>query len=229
LGISFSHLDGPREGTAESFDATEVLLGRAPSNQIRFPADQFPTVSNRHAAVRFEKNAWWLFDLDSTNGTFINKKRVRKSALATGDVIQLGEDGPRLGVALPGDELVRTVVASSARADAPSVARRIPTRTRGPTTFGEKMKRVRGRLFIMLGGGFAVVEFVQILQQEYGWDRKYFNLALNLTIAALLTGSILAYFHGEPGRQRFTLTELFLLSLVWAISGVLVLFEFLGA
>jgi pSer/pThr/pTyr-binding forkhead associated (FHA) protein len=50
-----------------------------------------PNVSRRHAELREEGGSWWLVDLDSTNGTELNGKRVQRAKLADGDRIRLGE------------------------------------------------------------------------------------------------------------------------------------------
>lgn len=67
-----------------------TLLGRAASNQIALDRDG---VSRHHAriAVSADRIAT-LFDLDSTNGTFVNGARVSRMVLREGDRIQLGPD-----------------------------------------------------------------------------------------------------------------------------------------
>jgi pSer/pThr/pTyr-binding forkhead associated (FHA) protein len=40
--------------------------------------------------VRQEGATWWLVDLDSTNGTELNGKRVQRAKLEDGDTITLG-------------------------------------------------------------------------------------------------------------------------------------------
>ena len=77
----------------ESFTFTQsvVTVGRSPFNDL--PIDN-PTVSNYHARLHYHANQWWLDDLSSTNGTFLNGDRVTTSTvLTTGDVIEFGEVG----------------------------------------------------------------------------------------------------------------------------------------
>lgn len=47
-------------------------------------------VSRRHAEVVLEGGAHWLVDLDSTNGTLVNGKRVKRVKLEAGDKITVG-------------------------------------------------------------------------------------------------------------------------------------------
>jgi pSer/pThr/pTyr-binding forkhead associated (FHA) protein len=50
-----------------------------------------PTVSERHAKIRFEKQKFWLDDLDSAYGTFVNNTVIKTKSLPDGAMIRLGE------------------------------------------------------------------------------------------------------------------------------------------
>ena len=47
-------------------------------------------VSRQHAEIRAEGGVHWLVDLDSTNGTLVNGKKVKRVQLDSGDRIELG-------------------------------------------------------------------------------------------------------------------------------------------
>jgi len=65
-----------------------ATVGREPGNVVRIDDD---SVSARHAMIRHENGRWWLEDLGSTNGTFVNESRVTgRASLQNGDIIQLG-------------------------------------------------------------------------------------------------------------------------------------------
>jgi len=49
-----------------------------------------PSISSRHAAIEQIDDVWFIEDLRSTNGIFINGKRVARQAVANGDVVHLG-------------------------------------------------------------------------------------------------------------------------------------------
>jgi hypothetical protein len=68
-------------------DKERIAIGRREDNDIRL--DDGAT-SGHHAAVITVLNDSFLQDLNSTNGTFINGKRIQKHALRTGDVIAIG-------------------------------------------------------------------------------------------------------------------------------------------
>lgn len=72
-----------------SFTQPEIFLGR--SSTCDFVVDD-PTISARHARLFFRQGQWWLDDLASTNGTFLNGELVKTSILVTdGDMILLGQ------------------------------------------------------------------------------------------------------------------------------------------
>jgi pSer/pThr/pTyr-binding forkhead associated (FHA) protein len=48
------------------------------------------TVSRRHAELRLVEGRWMLRDLGSTNGTWVNGRRVMEAEVAPGDELQLG-------------------------------------------------------------------------------------------------------------------------------------------
>ncbi|MCA9970219.1 MAG: FHA domain-containing protein [Anaerolineales bacterium] len=79
-----------------------TVMGRGPNNDIVF-AD--PEISRQHAQIVLgEDGVYSIKDLGSTNGLFVNGRRVVGSApLSSGDVVSLGESIV-LGFYLPGAE-----------------------------------------------------------------------------------------------------------------------------
>jgi hypothetical protein len=65
-----------------------VILGRDPSCSLQF-AD--PHVSRRHAQLRYARGTWYVQDLGSTGGTYVNGARVTAAALREGDRVRLGD------------------------------------------------------------------------------------------------------------------------------------------
>ena len=49
-----------------------------------------PYASGQHCVVRFEEGEYVLVDLDSTNGTYVNRERVVKHHLVDNDTIRIG-------------------------------------------------------------------------------------------------------------------------------------------
>jgi pSer/pThr/pTyr-binding forkhead associated (FHA) protein len=99
-----------------------VAIGRHPSCEF---AIRKGDVSRRHAEVRAEAGRYWLRDLGSTNGTFVNGHRVDgEQQLEPGDRIEIGSstitfceiDSARSdAMAFPGDEKTRVAERVEAR------------------------------------------------------------------------------------------------------------------
>ncbi|MCX8061207.1 MAG: FHA domain-containing protein [Anaerolineales bacterium] len=71
------------------FQQLEVMIGRDVGCDLRL-ADS--TVSGRHAKISFQQGQWWLEDLNSTNGTFLNQTRLTEPVVLTiGDEIRCGQ------------------------------------------------------------------------------------------------------------------------------------------
>jgi len=66
----------------------QVTIGRKPDNDIQI--DNL-AVSGHHAAVRKVLNTYLIEDLKSTNGTFVNEKKIDKYELLDGDQVTIGK------------------------------------------------------------------------------------------------------------------------------------------
>ncbi len=85
------HLDG--QTLAEyNMSKERYTIGRLPDNDIRIDN---PAVSGHHALVINILNDSFLEDLNSTNGTYVNGKIIKKHALQHGDVITVGHHALR--------------------------------------------------------------------------------------------------------------------------------------
>ncbi len=97
--------------------ATEIRddvarLGRSPDCTVVLGGESAGVVSGVHAELRYAGAEWRLADLGSRNGTFLNGRRLTAPAAAVlraGDLITLGEAGPRLSVVAVAEVLAPTV------------------------------------------------------------------------------------------------------------------------
>ena len=62
-------------------------VGRAPGADFSLDA---ALVSRLHCRLEAEGETLLVVDLDSTNGTFVNDKRVERARLASGDRLRIG-------------------------------------------------------------------------------------------------------------------------------------------
>ena len=74
-------------GKQREIEKRRVVIGRSKDADIQV---EDPNVSRRHAEVRQEGAAYWVVDLDSTNGTEINGRRLKRAKLRPGDTITVG-------------------------------------------------------------------------------------------------------------------------------------------
>jgi len=81
--------NGSFEGTEYALSDDETLIGRNPTTDITLLDE---SISREHAIVSFDSatGTWTLEDLQSTNGSKLNGKRIRSAALADGDEIEVG-------------------------------------------------------------------------------------------------------------------------------------------
>lgn len=84
----FIRTDAPGKGDLR-LRSPLCRLGRALDNDICLDND---SVSGCHAEVyHLPDGAFQICDLDSTNGTWVNGKRIQMQTLNNGDVVELGE------------------------------------------------------------------------------------------------------------------------------------------
>src|SRR5712672_2239259 len=80
-------LNGSLENQVIDLTPDPMTIGRASACNIRI-ADQ--GVSSKHAKIWCEDGQYFLMDLGSTNGTFVNDRDVDREKLSDGDVITFG-------------------------------------------------------------------------------------------------------------------------------------------
>ena len=81
--------NGGFEGMTYALEGEETLIGRNPNTDITLLDEG---ISREHAIILFDDDQarYEIEDLESTNGTKVNGKRVRNAPLAPGDEIQIG-------------------------------------------------------------------------------------------------------------------------------------------
>ncbi len=64
-----------------------TVLGRGENCEVRIPLDN---VSRRHCEISLDGNELKVKDLASSNGTYVNNKRINECSLAAGDRLVIG-------------------------------------------------------------------------------------------------------------------------------------------
>ena len=84
----FVVVQGAKAGARYALDTNVVTLGRHPRSDI-FLDDI--TVSRRHAEVRRDGARYWVRDVGSLNGTYLNGERVEDGEMIDGNELQVGK------------------------------------------------------------------------------------------------------------------------------------------
>lgn len=76
------------ERVAHTFSQANIVVGREPGCELCVPDT---TVSARHARFIYRQDHWWVEDLNSRNGTYLNQEKVTLPIVLTnGDTIRCG-------------------------------------------------------------------------------------------------------------------------------------------
>jgi hypothetical protein len=87
LGLSRELVSLTANDTRYEIDKRRTVIGRSKECDIHIVD---PNISRRHAELRQEGTAYWLVDLDSTNGIIVNGRRLKRAKLESGDKVTLG-------------------------------------------------------------------------------------------------------------------------------------------
>ena len=93
ITVQLVHIQGPLKGQIQDFSQFPVYIGRHSSCQVRFDKN-LTTISRGHARIDRQGNRFRIVDA-STNGTYVNGKRIADVYLRDGDVITFSENGPK--------------------------------------------------------------------------------------------------------------------------------------
>jgi serine protease Do len=159
------HLSGSRRGTSQRLAGDNLRIGTAPDAEVRVSPE--PSVAPHHATLR--RTAGGTFELvsEADSPVWVNGDPVRRRALAPGDVLEIGRDGPllRFRVYPPGTRASKSV----AEAFADGVD-------------GARYTKRSGAARAALGAAGAVRELAVRAP-------LWFRLAVTLSLAALVASS----------------------------------------
>ena len=117
ITVQLVHIQGPLKGQIQDFIQFPVYIGRHSSCQVRFEKD-LTTISRRHARIERQGNRFRIIDV-STNGTYVNGKRIADVYLRDGDVITFSENGPKASFLTKIEAATSTAPPASATRPAP--------------------------------------------------------------------------------------------------------------
>jgi pSer/pThr/pTyr-binding forkhead associated (FHA) protein len=104
----------PREADDEfcafQLPGVPVVIGRGNDCEIRIERD---TISRQHARIFRAPDGWYVEDLDSRNGVFVNDMPVRRSILYNNDFLKVGDVLFKLDLTVDADPVPEDEVADT--------------------------------------------------------------------------------------------------------------------
>ncbi len=82
------YLQSVDDGVAHIISANEFFIGRDVESDLSIKHE---SVSRKHAKIVWRKNRHFIYDTESSNGCWVNEKKIRGVELASGDFIRLGD------------------------------------------------------------------------------------------------------------------------------------------
>ena len=87
MSVRLRVLTGAQEGQEVEVTGT-ATLGRLATCTLPIPSN---AISREHAKVYEREGNWFVVDLNSSNGTKVNGKKVTRQQLAFGDELEIGD------------------------------------------------------------------------------------------------------------------------------------------
>jgi len=100
----FVHLSGSKRGKTESFADSKIGIGTDSSCNLRFNLLTDKNTSSLHAEINLKDCDYILKDLDSSKGTFVNNRVIKEVVIHDGDLIEFGDNGPRVRFRIKAEE-----------------------------------------------------------------------------------------------------------------------------
>jgi hypothetical protein len=149
-------------------------------------------VSRIHASVSIENGEWWLSDLNSSNGIYVDGNRVPRVQLKEDIVVRLGIRGPEVRFRVKKPAVVRHPAADIKKVKSEYAQH----------YFGKgDQKRPAGEHTMLIRTVFAEVQKKQ--------KRKYGRVILALAGVMVCLGGFALYEHQQVTKQRSTAKDIF--------------------
>ena len=112
MRVVIDHVAGTRRGQRQELPATgRIRFGRHPDCEVAFDAHRDIDASSRHAELRPLETGWVLVDIGSSNGTYVDGRRVTETPVgpATATGVEFGMGGPRIRLFIGDDAAIEAL------------------------------------------------------------------------------------------------------------------------
>ena len=199
-----------------TLNAGNYLVGRSPESDISLAGSGADSVSWNHAEISVRPDGVYLKDLQSSNGTFLNGRRLPvETKVLDGDEVRFGQAGPRLLVQRVG-AAVEVIQPAAGKRPAPAVAASAPVKggaicaTGGAPTVAFGTAEQRGRPAATspaasdAGGRSSSTRALLIRMQrtQRGWRGVGIGVAAFLLVGLIVTIIVLTMKSGSEGTGR---------------------------
>jgi len=75
------------DGVTQPFSEEKITIGRRTDNQVVLDADN---ISRNHVSIERQEGKYFIRDLESANGTYLNEQKVDLAELNDGDRVRVG-------------------------------------------------------------------------------------------------------------------------------------------
>ena len=112
MRVVIDHVAGTRRGQRQELPAeARIRFGRHPDCEVSFDAHRDIDASSRHAELRPLDAGWVLVDLGSSNGTYVEGRRVTETPVAANAPVsvEFGPGGPRIRLFVGDDAAIESL------------------------------------------------------------------------------------------------------------------------
>ena len=164
-------------------------------------------VSRAHAEVVFENGQWWVRDLNSSNGIFVDGQRVQTAAVGQSTTVRLGIAGPEVSLEVQ-QELPERKPPEPKPPEQEAPEQKIPSG--GEATMARYMERYFGNL----APGEPVGEHTAMVRKAFQHvqtkqKRRYGKIMAILGLAIFAAGGYALYLHLQVRKQTAMAQDLF--------------------
>jgi V8-like Glu-specific endopeptidase len=210
MKLTIVHQKGSHAGSRQVFEGERISFGRATNCDCLFVEEEDPGVSGNHARISVVDDVVSVIDLDSTNGLLVNNVPATTKQITSGDLVQLGPEGPSFIVLFQ----VSTDDMGIARTEAMPTQKASPASTQkkyGEGTVGLMIQQALSQAGIIKPRGTtkSTDYFESLVDKKVKRTSARFKLAIGISAASLIViGCIFGYiFYRNRSVQVYQTTQ----------------------